>query len=131
MADNGSARLAAGAVTFVTANEDRDHDTGINISVKTPDGVEVASISVPFGVFKDGTTAGPYPLDVLTETTKDGLSNGTATITIHPNGDDTWRFDMRLRLRFTDNTHLSVSAENIELNDDRNTTQISLGGPPN
>ncbi|MDH6125015.1 hypothetical protein [Kitasatospora sp. GP82] len=61
MTDNGSATLSAGAVTFITANENRDHDTGINISVATPDGVEVASISVPFGEFKDGTTARRSP----------------------------------------------------------------------
>ncbi|MFG2399119.1 hypothetical protein [Streptomyces lydicus] len=125
MTDNVT--LAAGAVSFITANENRDWDTGINLSLATPDAVEVASLSVPFGEFKDGMTSGPYPLAVLTGIEKSDVENGTATVTIHPNGDDTWRFDMRLRLRFSDDTHIFVSITNVELSDDRNSSQFALG----
>ncbi|MFI0213605.1 hypothetical protein [Streptomyces lydicus] len=48
-------------------------------------------------------------------------------VTIHPNGDDTWRFDMRLRFRFSDDTRISVSITNVQLSDDRNSSQFALG----
>ena len=127
----GNAKLTGGAVTFVTADENRDWDTGIDVSVQTPEGAEVASLSVPFGEFKDGTTAGPYPLDVLTDVGQDDVSGGTATVTIHPHGNDTWRFDFRLRLRFADATHIGLGSVNDALDQDRNSAQFALGNPPN
>ena len=117
------------AIWFQTGNDDKDPDTGVNVSVQDQDAAEVASGSVPYGGFPDGYTSPAFPLQVIEESTYDAISDGQMAITINPNGHYTWIFDAHLRLRFSHHTHIVASATNVTLTQDHMTTVVSLASP--
>jgi hypothetical protein len=49
-------------VWFQTADDDKDPDTGVNVSVQDQDGAEVAAGSLPYGGFPDGYTTPLFAL---------------------------------------------------------------------
>jgi hypothetical protein len=124
-----NATLRGASVWFQTSDDDKDPDTGVNLSVQDQDAAEVASGSIPYGGFPDGYTSPLFPLPLIQEATYDAISNGVWSITVNPNGNDTWKFDAHLRLRFSDRTHIVATATNVTLSEDRRTTVIALANP--
>ena len=86
--------LTGASISFHTNDDDKDHDTHVDVSVQagTPEGgnaILAAVINDDFGHFPDHSDAGPFDLVVVEQLTRDQLKTGNVTINIEPNGADT------------------------------------------
>src|SRR5690242_21716317 len=102
--------LVGANITFHTNDEDKDNDTLISVTVQKGATV-VAQIEDRFQHFNDHSDAGPFDLLLVNPLTRDQLKTGKMKIAIKPNGNDTWRFNFFLDLRFSDGSHLFRSEE--------------------
>lgn len=118
-----------------TNNEDKDHDTGINISVKPADGSgEIAycsdaeDSSTDATQYKDGSDH-TVPLTIRTPGVKKSACKGFKvhmSISTHGGaGHDTWRFNAKVILSFSDNTNLIAAIDNVELKNDGAATDFA------
>ncbi len=101
-------------ITFHTNDEDKDDDTVVYVSVQKGTTV-AAQITDRFQHFNDHSDAGPFDLEIVTPLTRDELKTGNMTIAITPNGNDTWRFNFFLDLRFSDGSHLFARASRLQM----------------
>jgi hypothetical protein len=101
-------------ITFHTNDEDKDDDTVVYVSVQKGTTV-AAQITDRFQHFNDHSDAGPFDLEIVTPLTRDDLKTGNMTIAITPNGNDTWRFNFFLDLRFSDGSHLFARASRLQM----------------
>jgi hypothetical protein len=107
--------LVGANITFHTNDEDKDHDTLVSVSVRNIATTIAAQIEDNFQHFADHGDAGPYDLLLVNPLTRDELKTGNMTIRITPNGNDTWRFNFFLDLRFSDGSHLFARASRLQL----------------
>jgi len=106
--------LVGANITFHTNDEDKDADTLVSVSVQK--GATVAAqIEDRFQHFSDHSDAGPFDLLVVNSLTRDQLKTGNTRIGIKPNGNDTWRFNFFVDLRFSDGSHLFARASRLQL----------------
>jgi len=110
--------LTKATVFFHTNNEDTDDDTHVTVTVRDRRGTVAAYTSNDFGHFDDNSDAGPFSLQV-SPARWDDVDFGTSTVRIDPNGNDTWRFNVRVDLYFSDGSHLGTDVSGIELTQDR------------
>jgi hypothetical protein len=112
--------LVGANITFHTNDEDKDNDTLVSVSVQTSTATVAAQIEDVFQHFGDHSDAGPYDLLLVNQLTRDQLKTGNMTIGITPNGNDTWRFNFFLDLRFSDGSHLFARASRLQLTENFN-----------
>jgi hypothetical protein len=107
--------LVGANITFHTNDEDKDSDTLVSVSVQNSAATVAAQIEDNFQHFADHSDAGPYDLLLVNPLTRDQLKTGHMIIRITPHGDDTWRFNFFLDLRFSDGSHLFARASRLQL----------------
>src|SRR5262249_28198310 len=107
--------LVGANITFHTNDEDKDNDTLVFVSVQNSATTVAAQIEDRFQHFNDHSDAGPFDLLVVNPLPRDQLKTGNMTIRITPNGNDTWRFNFFLDLRFSDGSHLFARASRLQL----------------
>ncbi len=112
-------KLAAASVTFHTNDDKKDFDTHVTITVRDSNGSVAARISDDFGEFKDHSDSGPFELLIENASSFELLQAGNVELRIDPVGDDRWRFNFVVDLRFTDGSHLTSSAEGHDMDQDR------------
>ena len=120
--------LAHAWVLFHTNDEDKDPDTDVWVTVTNDKRTVVAHVQANFGKFPDHSDRGPYSMIVRPEIEKRSLQHGGVTIRIQPNGNDTWRFNMLVVLRFSDNSTLAAEVPNLELTQDRDQKDSGFDG---
>ena len=101
-------------ITFHTNDEDKDDDTVVYVSVQKGTTI-AAQITDRFQHFNDHSDAGPFDLEIVNPLTRHDLKTGNMTIAITPNGNDTWRFNFFLDLRFSDGSHLFARASRLQM----------------
>src|SRR6266436_1832759 len=106
--------LVGANITFHTNDDDKNNDTLVFVSVQSGTTV-AAQIEDRFQKFGDHSDAGPFDLLVVKPLTRSQLKTGNMTIRITPNGNDTWRFNFFLDLRFSDSSHLFARASRLQL----------------
>jgi len=112
------ALLREATVSFHTNDEDKDHDTNVTIEVRAGSGQMTARVSDTFGPFHDHTNTGPFNLTILNHSGKEDLQGGNVLLRVDPVGDDTWRFNFLVDLIFDDGSHLTASADGLEVNEE-------------
>lgn len=118
--------IRAELFTLTGDDDDKDHDTGIFVSVKSGDGkTQLASVSNADSSGKDmtGYTDDSYhivPLVVdAAGATKADCVQFRAHMWIKTNGSDTWSIDIaRVTLYFSDGTNLVAEQDHFQLVDD-------------
>ncbi|WP_018681595.1 hypothetical protein [Actinokineospora enzanensis] len=101
-ANASGATLRSASITFTTLTDDKDSDTLVTVLVKDRDGRVDAQTTGFFGQFKDQTSK-TLPLRIRSGAAWDALENGgSITITIAPNGHDTWNFAYEVDLSYSD-----------------------------
>ena len=126
MANGDDAVLNRASVTFHTNDEDKDNDTWVDVVVKLIDGSEVTSIGDQFAHFGDNSDAGPFDLIPIKSATRGQLKTGSVTVTISPNGNDTWRMNFFVDLLFEDGAHLFARANGLELTESRKSQSFGI-----
>ena len=112
----GEATLSGASISFHTTDtDDKDFDTNVTVTVRQNDGVLAARISDDFGLFPNNSDSGPFQLVTENHSTRSSLQSGSAEIHIEPVGDDRWTFNFFLDLVLSDGSHLSASADDVDL----------------
>jgi hypothetical protein len=119
--------------TLTGDSDNKDHDTGIFVSVKSADGkMQLASISNADSSGKDMTEYNDdsyhiVPLGVdAPGATKADCNQFKVHMSIKTNGDDTWSIDLaRVTLYFSDGTNLVAERANFRLVNDGASTDFS------
>jgi hypothetical protein len=111
--------LKKATVSFHTNDEDKDADSHVTVWVRDQNNTTAAMISADFGHFDDHSDNGPFALQIKNPSSWDDLEQGSTTVRIDPNGNDTWRFDVTVDLLFSDGSHLSTDGFGAELTQDR------------
>lgn len=119
--------------TLTGDGDNKDHDTGIFVSVKTASGkMQLASISNADSSGKDMTTYNDdsyhiVPLEVNAPgATKADCDKFQVRMWIKTNGDDTWDIDLaRVTLYFSDSTNLVAEQIKFQLINDGASTNFS------
>jgi hypothetical protein len=106
--------LTSASITFHTNDDDKDDDTIVYVSVQKGTTV-AADITDRFGHFNNNSDSGPFDLLMKNSLTREQLRTGNVTLAITPNGNDTWRFNFFLDLRFSDGSHLIAKANGLQM----------------
>jgi len=93
--------LTSVQVKFDTTRDNKNADTKLDVYVKTSDGHQVAKSEGNGGLWKKNSSH-TITLQVEDSPTKAEVENGSVSLTLHPNGDDTWDFNYRVTLKFSD-----------------------------
>jgi hypothetical protein len=114
-------------ITFHTNDEDKNDDTVVSVSVRRYATI-AAQITDRFQHFNDHSDAGPFDLEIVTPFTRDELKTGgfIVNLEITPNGNDTWRFNFFLDLRFSDGSHLFGRASRLQLTESLNRCSFGI-----
>jgi hypothetical protein len=102
---DAEAVLISVSATFHTNNDDKDDDTELTISLTKGNQLFATTPQPILGLFDDGTNNGPFYLLVTPGVKKADIPNAITTVHIEPNGNDTWRFDYKLVLGFSDQSN--------------------------
>lgn len=124
-------RLYSADVTFHTNDEDKDHDTQVTVRVFDKYGQTVVFGEGTWGKFNDQEDTGPFDLLVDGLKSRSDILGGRYSIRIDPNGNDTWRFNFTITLRFVGNPSdpssvLPLPQQGIELSEDHRTRNFTI-----
>jgi hypothetical protein len=115
-----------------TNDEDKDHDTGVYVTVSGSDGSNTIAHadnrdnSGDDGTqYKDGSDH-QFDLDLdAPGIDKQSCHGAKIHVYIHTHGHDTWRFNSRVVLYFSDHTNITAASGNVELKNDGAATDFS------
>lgn len=110
-----------------TSGFNKDHDTHVTATVRRRDGTVAARVSDNFGNFPENGDNGPFDLDLVEGGTLNDLRGSEVTIHIDPVGNDTWGFNYFLDLAFSDGSHLTSDANDIELTEEAQEQTFGIG----
>jgi hypothetical protein len=120
------ATLRSVTIEFQTINEDKDASTAVLVVVKDRNGLVIARAEDTWGGFPNNSRNGPYDLVVVERAKKSDVESGSFTIRIDPAGNDTWRFNVFLNLRFSDDSHLAAEEEALQLSSSQNENTFGI-----
>jgi len=93
--------LTSAQVKFDTTRHNKNADTRLDVYVKSSDGHQFAKSEGNGGLWKRNSSH-TITLRVEGSPTKADAENGSVSLTLHPNRDDTWMFNYRVTLKFSD-----------------------------
>jgi hypothetical protein len=98
--------LTSAVVKFDTTTDNKDQQTKLDVYVKTSDGHEVAKSEGNGGRWNKNSS---HTVVLQTEgnRTKDEVKNGSVSMTLHPEKNDTWDFNYKVTFKFSDGSYLT------------------------
>jgi hypothetical protein len=122
------ARLVSSTVTFTTLDDGKDAKSAVTVQLLTDRNELAAEVRSSGTEFDDHTTAAPLALSVTGPFDPDDVRNSRLRLQLTPDGRDTWSFDVRLALGFSDNTQHSFGWSGVVM-DERNAERtLGLAG---
>lgn len=114
---SGGNRLASATVTFDTRNDGKDAKSAVEVQlIRT--GSELAADARTSGTeFKDDTKSPPIALTVRGPFSPSDMETGYLRLHLTPDGNDTWTFDVRLSLRYADETQQNYAWQSVRLDE--------------
>ena len=88
---------------FDTTTDNKKQDTKLDVYLKNRDGQEVGKSEGNEGVW-DKHSSHSVTLQVEGNPTKAEVAKGSVLLTFHPRGGDTWKFDYKVTLKFSDDS---------------------------
>ncbi len=98
--------LTSADVKFDTTTNNKDQKTQLDVYVKTSRGHEVAMSEGNTGRWDKNSTH-TVALQVEGDRTKEAITGGSVALTIHPERNDTWDFNYKVTLKFSDGTFIT------------------------
>ena len=126
---NSPERLTSATVTFNTLDNAKDAKSAVTVQLMRF-GNELVAEAVSAGTEYDDNAAAPPLALSLTDSTvvRNDLQSSSIRLRLTPDGDDTWTFNVSLRLRFADNTEQTFAWSGIELDEDEPQRTLVLQG---
>jgi hypothetical protein len=119
-------RLVRATAQFITTDDDKDNDTSVSILVRRDNGEIVARADGITGYFSNGTSSKEFIVKIVSASYRGQVLNGNTTVTISPNGHDTWKFNYKIVLKFDDNTTLERYYPGVVLSEGAKERTFSL-----
>ena len=91
---------------FDTTTDNKNQSTKLDVYVKNREGQEVAKSEGNEGLWDKHSTH-VVTLQVEGNPTKAGVAHGSISLTFHPNGGDTWKFNYKVTLKFSDDSSIT------------------------
>ena len=97
--------LTSAEAKFETTRDNKKQDTQLDVYLKNRNGQEVGKSEGNEGVW-DKHSSHSVNLQVEGNPTKAEVAKGSVTLTFHPRRGDTWRFNYKVTLKFSDNSSI-------------------------
>ena len=91
---------------FDTTTDNKKQDTKLDVYLKNRDGQEVGKSEGNEGLW-DKHSSHSVTLQVEGNPTKAEVAHGSVSLTFHPRGGDTWKFNYKVTLMFSDNSSIT------------------------
>jgi hypothetical protein len=98
--------LISADVKFDTTTDNKDQQTRLDVYVKTSHGHEVAKSEGNTGRWNKNSSH-TVSLQVEGDRTKEAIRNGSISLTLHPEKNDSWDFNYKVTLKFSDGTFMT------------------------
>ena len=98
--------LTSAEAKFDTTTDNKDQQTKLDVYVKNSDGQEVGKSEGNEGVW-DKHSSHSVTLQVEGNPTKAEVAHGSVSLTFHPRGGDTWKFNYKVTLKFSDDSSIT------------------------
>lgn len=116
--------LTSAEVKFDTTTDNKDQKTTLDIFMKTSHGHEVAKSEGNTGRWNKNSTH-TVALQLEGNRTKEEVRDGSVSLTIHPQRNDSWDFNYKVTLKFSDGTLVTKDFHGCVLtNHDPNRTDL-------
>jgi hypothetical protein len=109
--------LVAMNAQFFTRNDNKDDDTILRIELHKADKTTVAKKEKISGEFADFSTHS-FDVPVIGSFLKNEVTGSYTSLHIDPNGNDTWKFNYHLTLRFSDQSTVTRDFNDKALSQD-------------
>ena len=116
--------LTSAEVKFDTTTDNKDQQTRLDVYMKTSHGHEVAKSEGNTGRCNKNSTH-TVALQLEGNRTKEEVRDGSVSLTIHPQRNDSWDFNYKVTLKFSDGTLVTKDFHGCVLtNHDPNRTDL-------
>jgi hypothetical protein len=88
---------------FDTTTDHKKQDTKLDVYLKNRDGQEVGKSEGNEGLWDKNSTHN-VTLQIEGNPTKADTTNGSVSLTFHPHGGNTWKFNYKVTLKFSDDS---------------------------
>lgn len=126
--DPADPRLVNSTVTFATLDDGKDTESAVTaqlLSDRNELAAEVRSTGVEFD---DNTTSAPLAMSVTGSLHERDVQNSRLRLQLTPDGRDTWSFDVRLTLAFSDNTQRRFGWTGVVMDERNPERTLALAG---
>jgi hypothetical protein len=121
-------RLTSATVTFASLQDGKDAKSGVTVQVVRSANELAAEGSSSGTEFDDNSTAPPIALSLKGPFSRGDAQTGQLRLRLTPDGDDTWTFNVRLALRFADETQQDYAWSAIRLDEKAPERTLVLAG---
>jgi hypothetical protein len=91
---------------FDTTTDNKKQDAKLDVYLKNRDGLEVGKSEGNEGLWDKHSTH-VVILQIEGNPTKAEVAHGSVMLTFHPNGGDTWKFNYKFTLKFSDDSSIT------------------------
>jgi methionine-rich copper-binding protein CopC len=98
--------LTSAEVKFDTTTDNKDQQTRLDVYMKTSHGHEVAKSEGNTGRWRRNSTH-TIAMQVEGNRTKEEVRDGSVSLTIHPQRNDSWNFSYKITLKFSDGSFIT------------------------
>jgi hypothetical protein len=121
-------RLTTSTVTFTTLDDGKDAKSAVTVQLLS-DRNELAAEVRSSGVeFDDQTTSAPLAMSLTGALPQRDVQNSRLRLQLTPDGRDTWSFDVRLTLGFSDNTQRRFGWSGVVMDERNPERTLALAG---
>ncbi|HEV8318467.1 MAG TPA: hypothetical protein VGQ10_13725 [Vicinamibacterales bacterium] len=109
--------LTGATLAFRTLDNGKDTKSQVTVQLLRSNNELGAELHVGGIKFDDNTQAAPMAFSVAGPFRMTDINDGSMRIRMTPDGRDTWTFDMRLVLTFSDNSQRTFAWQNVRLDE--------------
>jgi hypothetical protein len=121
-------RLTSATVTFSTLQDGKDAKSAVSVQLLRS-GNELAADGTTSGTsFDDNSTAPPMALSLKGPFSRSDVQTGQLRLRLTPDGNDTWTFNVRLALRYADETQQNYAWQAVRLDEKAPERSLVLQG---
>ena len=124
----GANRLAGATVTFTSLQDGKDADSGLTVQLLRGSNELVAEARTAGTKFNDHSTAPPLVLSVEGPLSDADARAALLRLQLTPDGRDTWTFNVRMTLTFSNNNQQSFTWTDVRLDEKSPERTLTLSG---
>jgi hypothetical protein len=121
-------RLISSAVTFTTLDDGKDADSAVTVQLLSDNNELAAEVRSTGTEFDDHSTAPPLAMALMGPFHADDVQDSRLRLQLTPDGRDSWAFDVRLSLAFSDNRQQFFEWSGIRMDERSVERTLTLAG---